>query len=68
MSCRWKEEPNADQIKDFFVLLSLCHTAVSEIAEDHSVKLQAESPDEEVSTFRIDSGKQSGKWVLDGGW
>ena len=43
---RWKKHEQAAQIKEFFILLAVCHTVITEKDEKGNRKLQAESPDE----------------------
>lgn len=44
----WKNEPNAEAIRDFLVLLAVCHTVVPEQSTEDPTKIiyQASSPDE----------------------
>lgn len=45
---KWQEEPNVNNLYRFFLLLSVCHTAIPEDDPDspHGIRYQAASPDE----------------------
>eukprot|EP01006_Ploeotia_vitrea_P021670 TRINITY_DN54101_c0_g1_i1.p1 TRINITY_DN54101_c0_g1~~TRINITY_DN54101_c0_g1_i1.p1 ORF type:complete len:1157 (+),score=117.86 TRINITY_DN54101_c0_g1_i1:36-3506(+) len=43
---RWRNDQRAPQIREFFTLLSLCHTVVTEKTTSGEYSIQAESPDE----------------------
>ncbi|GJN23863.1 hypothetical protein PR202_gb11553 [Eleusine coracana subsp. coracana] len=46
MNGNWIHEPNKDIIRDFFRLLTICHTCVPQVDEIGKVSYESESPDE----------------------
>ncbi|KAK3146573.1 hypothetical protein QOZ80_3BG0268210 [Eleusine coracana subsp. coracana] len=46
MNGNWIHEPNRDIIRDFFRLLTICHTCVPQVDEIGKVSYESESPDE----------------------
>eukprot|EP01063_Lacrimia_lanifica_P022475 TRINITY_DN30055_c0_g1_i1.p1 TRINITY_DN30055_c0_g1~~TRINITY_DN30055_c0_g1_i1.p1 ORF type:complete len:1329 (+),score=451.80 TRINITY_DN30055_c0_g1_i1:205-4191(+) len=45
-NCMWLRQENCADLAEFFKILAVCHTVVTEISKDGSLKYQAQSPDE----------------------